>query len=121
VFQLLQKKELNRSRIKRITMPTIVVLFNLKPGASVTDYENWARSKDIPVVNSLPSVETFRVLKMGNLLGSDATGPYAYCELIEVPDMNTFFGDLSRDDVQAGAKQFGEFADQPLFIVATDL
>jgi hypothetical protein len=35
--------------------------------------------------------------------------------------MNTFFGDLSREDVQAGAKQFNEFADQPLFIVADDL
>lgn len=32
-------------------MPTIVVLFNLKPGASVADYENWARAKDLPVVN----------------------------------------------------------------------
>lgn len=102
-------------------MPTIVVLFNLKPGALVADYENWARAKDLPVVNSLPSVEKFRVLKMGNLLGSDAKGPYQYCELIEVPDMNTFFGDLSREDVQAGAKQFNEFADQPLFIVADDL
>lgn len=102
-------------------MPTIVVLFNLKPGASVADYENWARAKDLPVVNSLPSVEKFRVLKMGNLLGSESKGPYQYCELIEVPDMNTFFGDLSRDDVQAGAKQFNEFADQPLFIVADDL
>jgi hypothetical protein len=102
-------------------MPTIVVLFNLKQGASVTDYENWARAKDLPVVNSLASVEKFRVLKMGNLLGNDTKGPYQYCELIEVPDMNTFFGDLSREDVQAGAKQFSEFADQPLFIVAEDL
>ena len=102
-------------------MPTIVVLFNLKQGASGTDYENWARAKDLPVVNSLASVEKFRVLKMGNLLGNDTKGPYQYCELIEVPDMNTFFGDLSREDVQAGAKQFSEFADQPLFIVAEDI
>jgi hypothetical protein len=102
-------------------MPTIVVLFNLKPGASIADYENWARTKDLPVVNSLPSVEKFRILKMGNLLGSESKGPYQYCELIEVPDMSTFFGDLSREEVQAGAKQFNEFADQPLFIVADDL
>ena len=102
-------------------MPTILALFNLKPTASVTDYENWAKAKDIPVVTSLSSVQDFRVLKMNNLLGSDAPGPYAYCEIIEVPDMNAFFADLSSEAVQDGAKQFNEFADNPIFIVASDI
>lgn len=102
-------------------MPTIVVLFNLKPTASFADYEAWAKAKDIPTVKSLSSVADFRVLKMGNLLGSETTSPYQYCELIEVKDMNAFFADLGSEAVQAGAKVFNEFAENPLFIVANTI
>jgi hypothetical protein len=102
-------------------MTTIVVLFNLKQGASIADYEDWARSKDLPTVQSLSSVQDFRVLKMGNLLGTENPSPYQYCELIEVQDMTAFFADLQQEKVQAGAKVFGEFADNPLFIVANSL
>jgi hypothetical protein len=100
-------------------MTTIIVLFNLKPNASIADYEAWAKAKDIPTVKSLGSVADFRVLKMGNLLGTETASPYQYCELIEVKDMDAFFGDISTDAVQAGAKEFGEFADNPMFIVAS--
>ncbi|MBX9780370.1 MAG: hypothetical protein K2X26_08495 [Chitinophagaceae bacterium] len=102
-------------------MPTILVLFNLKPGASIADYEAWAKAKDIPTVNGLNSVSNFRVLKMGNLLGTETASPYQYAEIIEIPDMNAFFADLGSEAVQAGAKQFAEFADNPQFIVANDL
>jgi hypothetical protein len=102
-------------------MPTILVLFNLKPGASISDYEAWAKAKDIPTVNGLNSVSNFRVLKMGNLLGTETPSPYQYAELIEIPDMNAFFADLSSEAVQAGAKQFAEFADNPQFIVGESI
>jgi REDY-like protein HapK len=102
-------------------MPTIIVLFNLKPTASISDYEAWAKTKDIPTVKSLSSVADFRVMKMGNLLGSETASPYQYCELIEVPDMNAFFADLGNEAVQAGAKVFNEFAENPLFIVSNDI
>lgn len=102
-------------------MPTIVVLFNLKPNASIVDYEVWAKAKDIPLVSNLPSVEKFRVLKMGMVLGSEALSPYQYCELIEVPNLDAFFADVGTETVQAGAKAFAEFADNPMFIVADAL
>ena len=102
-------------------MATIVVLFNLKPGASVRDYEQWARERDMPTVRSLGSVSDFRVLKMGNLLGTETSSPFQYCELIEVPDMDAFFADLGREDVQTGAKAFAEFADHPFFIVSNPI
>jgi hypothetical protein len=85
-------------------MPTILVLFNLKPGASISDYETWAKAKDIPTVN-----------------GTETPSPYQYAELIEIPDMNAFFADLSSEAVQAGAKQFAEFADNPQFIVGESI
>lgn len=102
-------------------MPTIVVLFNLKKDASAADYEAWAKAKDLPTVNSLESVKEFRILKMGMLLGSNNPSPYQYCELIEVPNLDSFFADLGREEVQAGAKAFSEFAESPLFIVADEL
>jgi hypothetical protein len=103
-------------------MTTIIVLFNLKPGASIADYEQWAKTKDLPTVNNLTnSVQNFRILRMQNMLGSDAPGPYQYCELIAVKDMQAFFADIQQEHVQAGAKTFNEFADNPQFIVAEDL
>jgi hypothetical protein len=35
--------------------------------------------------------------------------------------MESFFADLGKEVVQAGAKQFNEFAENPLFIVANEL
>jgi hypothetical protein len=103
-------------------MPTIVVLFNLKPGASEADYLQWAREKDIPTVRSMKhSVADFRVLKMGNLLGTEIASPYQYCELIEVSDMQQFFQDIQSPAVQEGSKVFASFADNPQFIVASDI
>jgi hypothetical protein len=102
-------------------MTTIVVLYNLKPGVSGEDYEHWAREKDIPTVRSLASVGDFRVLRMGNLLGTDTPSPFHYCELIEVKDMDAFFADISTEAVQAGAREFGGFADAPQFIVANHI
>jgi hypothetical protein len=102
-------------------MPTIIVLFKLKPEASVSDYEAWAKAKDIPTVKSLGSVSDFRVLKTSGLLGSNAAAPYQYCELIEVENMEAFFADLGREDVQTGAKAFAEFADNPQFIVSNSI
>jgi REDY-like protein HapK len=99
----------------------IIVLFNLKPNASIADYEAWAKSKDIPTVKSLGSVSDFNILKMGNLLGTQTASPYQYCELISVENMDAFFADLQNDAVQEGAKVFNEFADNPLFIVSEKL
>ncbi len=102
-------------------MPTVLVLFNLKPTASPSDYESWAKAKDIPTVKSLDSINDFRVLKLGMLLGSDKPSPYQYAELLEINNMEAFFADLGKEEVQAGAKQFNEFADNPIFIEADDL
>ena len=53
----------------------ILVLFNLKPGTSVDDYENWAKTVDIPTVNGLGSIEKFEVFKTTGLLFSGTIHP----------------------------------------------
>lgn len=102
-------------------MATVLVLFNLKTGTDVAAYEAWARAKDVPLVRSLPSVAGFDVLKAQGILGSDAKPPYQYAELIDVPDMAAFGTDVASAAVQAGAKEFQAFADNPLFILCDKL
>jgi hypothetical protein len=99
----------------------IVCLFNLKEGASADAYEAWARGTDIPGVNALGSVERFSVHRATGLFGSDAKSPYDYVEVIDIHGMDEFVADVTNPEFQAVAAAFGEFADNPQFILTEDL
>ncbi|MEP3050708.1 MAG: REDY-like protein HapK [Erythrobacter sp.] len=99
----------------------IVVLFNLKPGASADAYENWARSTDIPAVRAMNSVTDFQALKATSLLGSDGAVPYQYIETIDITAMDPFMADVSTETAQRIADEFQEFADNPTFILTERL
>ncbi len=96
---------------------TIIVLFNLKPGVSVADYETWARDIDIPGVRAIPAVSDYQVRKVTGLFGSDEPAPYQYVERIEISGMDPFVADIADDRVQAVIAQFGEHADNPVFLL----
>ena len=102
-------------------MKRIVVLFNLKDAGSAADYETWARSTDLPVVNGLDSVDGFSVHRASGMLGSDASPPYQYVEIIDVNDMELFGEEVSTDTMQKVAGEFQAFADAPLFILTDAL
>lgn len=102
-------------------MSMIVVLFNLKPGVSASDYESWAIATDIPAVNRLPSVQQFQVLRSAHLLGSDAAVPYTYVELLEVDGLEQLGADIATEKMQAIAAEFQQFAESPQFIVTENL
>ena len=99
----------------------IVVLFNLKAGTDVAVYEKWAQTTDIPGVRALRSVADFQVYRTTGVLGTDAKPPYAYIEVIDVPDMNAFGADVGSEAVQKVAAQFQQFADNPQFILTQAL
>ena len=99
----------------------IVVLFNLLPGVEPADYEAWARGTDIPGVNALASVERFTVHRATGLFGSEAPSPYQYIEIIDFPALDPFVADISTPQFQQVAQAFGQFADNPQFIVTEDL
>ena len=99
----------------------IVALFNVKPGVSVTDYEAWAKAKDIPTVNGLKSVDEFGVFKSVGLLGTDDKPPYQYIEIIDVNDMDGFGGDVSTEAMKAIASEFQAMADDLSFILTDKL
>ncbi|MBS0419632.1 MAG: REDY-like protein HapK [Proteobacteria bacterium] len=92
-------------------MQQIVVLFNLRPGISASDYEAWAKRVDIPTVGGLKSIASFSVLKSTSLLGSSAPPPFQYIEIIGIHDMTAFGADIATAQMQRVAAQFGSFAD----------
>ncbi|MEM9705275.1 MAG: REDY-like protein HapK [Pseudomonadota bacterium] len=94
----------------------IVALFNLKPGVSVADYENWAKTVDIPTVNGLGSITAFEVFRSTGLLGSDEKPPYAYVEVIDVADMDAFGADVGSETMQKVAGEFQTMVDDLAFI-----
>jgi hypothetical protein len=99
----------------------IVCLFNLKQGVSRDDYEQWARTRDIPGVRALGSVTGFTVHRASGLFGSDAAPPYQYIEVIDVAGIDPFVADVTTPEFQAAAAPFREFADNPVFILTEDL
>ncbi len=98
-------------------MATVIVFFNLKDGASAAKYEAWARERDSPVVNALPSVDSFRLQIARGLIGSDAASPYHYVEIIEITNLDAFMSDIATDEMVKIATEFREFADAPTFIL----
>ncbi len=95
----------------------IIVIFNLKSGVSAEEYENWARTVDIPTVNKLNSVDNFEVLRSVSVLGSDARPPYDYVEVLDVQDMEALGADVSTQQMQKVSAEFQQWADNPVFIV----
>ncbi|MCS6928430.1 MAG: hypothetical protein NZM43_02935 [Saprospiraceae bacterium] len=103
-------------------MPTLIVLFNLKDkDSAVQQYEEWAKTVDVPTVKRLGSVDDFRLFRCGHLLGTQTPAPYQYCEVIEVNNLEGLFADIATDTMKQVAAQFQAFADNPLFIVAEQI
>jgi hypothetical protein len=101
-------------------MAKIIVLFNLKPGVSAADYEAFARQTDLPIVNALPSVRGFEVLKSQGLLGGGAA-PYAYIEILDLHSLEALGADVATAEMQKVAATFRSMADDPRFIVTEAL
>jgi len=97
-------------------MKNIVVLFNLQSGVDISDYEQWANTTDLPIVNGLQSIEQFEVFKTTGLLGSEESAPYQYVELLKINDFDKFGAEVASDTMQKVAAEFQSFADSPLFI-----
>lgn len=99
----------------------IIALFNLKGGASAADYETWARSRDLPDVRSLPSVQSFEVLRATGVLFSEAKPPYDYIEVLDVSDIPAFLSDCGSDVVARLAQEMSAFTDGATFITTEAL
>ena len=100
----------------------IIVLFNLKAGVAPADYEEWARTRDIPGVRSLPSIDDFTVLRTTGLLGGGGPAPYAYVEIIDVADIDGFWTDVATEASRAVATEMRAFVNgEPIFMTTEEL
>jgi hypothetical protein len=99
----------------------ILVLFNLKAGVSADDYEHWAKTRDMPTVRSLPSIDEFRAYRVTGLLGSETPAPYGYAEVIDVIDMDGFFTDIGTPTMQEVSAEFQNWTDAPLFLMTSEV
>ncbi|MBX2846768.1 MAG: hypothetical protein KTR16_00495 [Acidiferrobacterales bacterium] len=102
-------------------MKNIVVLFNLQSGVDIAEYEQWAKATDLPIVNGLDSIEKFEVFKTTGLLGSEASAPYEYVELLTINDFDKFGAEVSSETMQKVATEFQGFADSPMFITLEEI
>ena len=100
-------------------MTKIIVLFNLREDVTPEDYEEWAKSTDLPIVRNLASVNKFEVYRSTGLLGSDNSPIFDYIEMISLNDEAKFYEEIASQLMQDVAKQFQSFADNPQFILTT--
>ncbi|QYE35992.1 REDY-like protein HapK [Polymorphobacter sp. PAMC 29334] len=98
----------------------VVVLFNLKPDTDVAAYEDWARTRDIPGVRALPSIDDFQIYRTTGLLGGSAPAPYQYVEIIDIADMEGFTTDVAGASSQAIAREFKAFLGAEPFFMLTE-
>jgi quinol monooxygenase YgiN len=99
---------------------TLVVLFNLKPGASAAEYEKFAREVDIPAARRDPAIASYEVLKAQGLQGG-GTPPYQYMEIVRVPDMAQFQASMQTPAVQELLATLMTMMDSPQIIVCQSL
>ena len=98
-------------------MTILVVLFNLKAGVDRAQYEQWARTTDLPIVSGLPSVESFEVLRTSGVLGS-GEAPYQYVEILRVKELAGLRQDVASETMRRVAAEFRQFADAPVFMIS---
>jgi hypothetical protein len=102
-------------------MTKIVVLFNLKTEADIAEYENWAKTTDLPTVKRLKSIDSFELVKSASMLGTDEAPPYQYIEILNINNFDTFGKEVSSETMGKVAQQFQSFADSPMFIVTEEI
>lgn len=99
----------------------VIALFNLKPEVDPAAYETWARTRDIPGVRSLPSIDDFQIYRATGVLGGGAA-PYQYIEIFDIVDMAGFRTDTAGNASQVVAREMlGFLAAPPIFITVETL
>lgn len=102
-------------------MQKILVLFNLRDGVDPETYEAWARDVDLPTARSLGAVTSFNVYRSGGHMRTGEPGPYQYVEWLEITSPEALGADAQTEAMQAVIKAFGEYADNPEFILMNDI
>jgi hypothetical protein len=88
----------------------MVVLVNLKEGASPEDYERWILETYAPAAKALPSVEDWRDYRVSKLPGSGVAPPYQYVVTVEINDLEQLRQDMAGEEMQGLLSELHRFA-----------
>jgi len=77
-------------------MPTVVWFSRLQPGADREAYEQWVEQVDYPGAARIPSIQSYRVLRVeGPCVGGPAEAfAYDYVEIATVSSLPAYLRDL---------------------------
>lgn len=99
----------------------IIALFNLKAGVARDDYEEWAKSRDLPGVRSLVSVNDFNIYRTTGVLFSDDQPTYQYVEIIDIEEIDNFMKDVGGDIVGELSAEMAQFTENLVFLTTEQL
>jgi len=99
----------------------IVVLFNLKPNVDTAAYEEWTRTRGLPGMRALVSVDEFQLYRAKGLLGGGASPTAQYIGIMEVNDREGFDRDFASELGRKLTAELEAFADGLQFIVTEPL
>mgnify|MGYP000497957639 CR=1 FL=1 len=103
-------------------MANLILKYRLKDGVSPADFEEWVRTTDYPKMRSLERVQSFTTYRCETLLMGEGTPDADYIEIFTISDLNAFTGeDMPGELVQSVMGQFMGFADEPQFIIASEV
>jgi hypothetical protein len=98
-------------------VPTMIVLVNLKEGASPEEYERWIRETYSPAVKSLKSIGDWRGYRTVGMLESNFPPPYRYIVVVEVENLEQLGKDVASEEMQRLLTELGQFAEPPTQIM----
>jgi hypothetical protein len=98
-------------------MPMLMMLSKLKPDADRGAYERWAAEVDRPAVVALPSIDEWRLFRVGRTLGDGAEAPWDYVEVALVGDVEQLERDLRSDIAAKLTAALLEFCEPPTFLL----
>jgi hypothetical protein len=107
-------------------MTTLLYLFDLRDGIDPADYEDWATTVDLPRLRALPSVRSYRILRVDAPSGQEAAatapaGRPRYVEVLDVASAEQFTRDLAQPGPAEVAAAFRRYADTPTVLACTEL
>lgn len=103
-------------------MKQIIILYNLKPDVTPTQFEDWVRTIDQPNMRGLSRVSRFRTFRTDAHLMDDAKPSVQYVEIFDITDLDGFTGqDMPGDVVQMVMGAFMGLTENPEFMICSEV
>ncbi len=89
-------------------MQRLIVMYNLKPDASMEEYKKYSREVEQKIVSNLPGVHRFEVFEVK---GSEKK-TYQIIEDVDVESKEAWEEALNSDEMKPVSEQWGKYGDE---------